>query len=110
ILHISSRPLPHFADVLRYARNHYYLATIYYMALKKNVSIIIPNFNGQALLEEYLPYAIAAAENAGIAYEVIIVDDASTDQSVDFIKTHYKDVILLKNPVNQGFSYSCNKG
>lgn len=80
------------------------------MALKKSISIIIPNFNGAALLEEYLPYAIAAAENAGIDYEVIIVDDASTDQSVDFIKTHYADLVLLENPVNKGFSYSCNKG
>ena len=77
---------------------------------KKNVSIIIPNFNGANLLKQYLPFTIAAAEKAGMAYEIIVVDDASTDDSVEFIEAHYKDILLVKNSVNKGFSYSCNEG
>lgn len=80
------------------------------MPIKKNVSIIIPNYNGAQLLKQYLPFTIAAAENTGMAYEIIIVDDASMDESVSFIEEQYKDIILLKNPVNHGFSYSCNEG
>ena len=38
------------------------------MANKKSVSIIIPNYNGDKLLKEYLPYAIDAIENAEIIY------------------------------------------
>lgn len=80
------------------------------MPIKRNVSIIIPNYNGALLLKQYLPFTIAAAKNTGMAYEIIVVDDASTDGSVAFIEQHYQEVVLLKNPVNQGFSYSCNEG
>lgn len=80
------------------------------MPAKKNVSIIIPNYNGASLLQQYLPFTIAAAESAGISYEIIVVDDASSDQSVSFIEDHYKDIILVKNKTNQGFSFSCNEG
>src|ERR1700693_5901265 len=77
---------------------------------KKSISIIIPNYNGANLLKQYLPFAIEAVENTGTAYELIIVDDKSTDDSVDFIKTNYSSVKLILNPENKGFSYTCNRG
>ncbi|MDB4924357.1 glycosyltransferase family 2 protein [Mucilaginibacter sp.] len=77
---------------------------------KKSISIVIPNYNGRQLLAEYLPYTFAAIENAGVAYEVIVVDDASADTSVEYIKQAYPQVKLLVNAQNSGFSYSCNKG
>jgi len=80
------------------------------MANKKSVSIIIPNYNGDKLLKEYLPYAIDAIENAEIIYELIIVDDRSTDDSVVFINENYPSVKLILNPENKGFSYTCNRG
>ncbi len=80
------------------------------MSVKKNVSIIIPNFNGAGLLKQYLPYTVAAAENAGMEYEIIVVDDASTDDSVAFIEKNYPQIIHIKNTTNQGFSFSCNEG
>lgn len=80
------------------------------MSVKKNVSIIIPNYNGAGLLKQYLPYTFAAADHAGIDYEVIVVDDASTDDSVTFLENHYPQIVLLKNQSNRGFSYSCNEG
>jgi GT2 family glycosyltransferase len=78
--------------------------------IKKSVSIIIPNYNGRHLLEAYLPYTISAIENAGAAYEFIVVDDASTDDSVEFMKAEYPQITLLVNTANRGFSYSCNRG
>ncbi len=80
------------------------------MAAKKSISIVIPNYNGRKLLEEYLPYTFAAIENAGVAYEVIIIDDASTDASVEYIKEAWPQVKLLINAKNSGFSYTCNQG
>lgn len=80
------------------------------MDVKKSVSIVIPNYNGKHLLMEYLPYAIAAAENAGTFYEIIIVDDCSTDDSVEFIKKEFPEVTLIENHQNRGFSYTCNCG
>jgi len=80
------------------------------MPAKKSLSIIIPNYNGAALLREFLPYTIAAAEYAELDYETIVVDDASKDASVEFLETHYRTITLLKNETNKGFSYSCNRG
>lgn len=77
---------------------------------KKSVSIVIPNYNGRHLLEEFLPFTVQAVKNAGVDYEIIIVDDASRDDSVAFLKQHYPNVILLESETNQGFSVTCNKG
>jgi GT2 family glycosyltransferase len=77
---------------------------------KKPISIVIPNYNGKKLLATYLPHTFAAIKNAGVAYEVIVVDDGSKDDSVDFIKQEYPQVKLLVNAKNSGFSYTCNQG
>ncbi|MDB5005323.1 MAG: wbbL 4 [Mucilaginibacter sp.] len=80
------------------------------MSIKRTISIVIPNYNGKKLLATYLPHTFAAIENAGVAYEVIVVDDGSKDDSVNFIKQEYPQVKLLVNAKNSGFSYTCNQG
>ena len=80
------------------------------MTDKKSISIIIPNYNGKQLLEEYLPYTFEVIRNAGVEFQVIIIDDCSKDDSVEFIKTSFPEVKLLINDINKGFSYSCNRG
>ncbi|HEY4198610.1 MAG TPA: glycosyltransferase [Mucilaginibacter sp.] len=80
------------------------------MATKKSVSIIIPNYNGRQLLKEYLPYALEAIKNAGTVFEIIIVDDCSTDDSVATIRTEFPWAKLILNPHNRGFSHACNQG
>jgi len=78
--------------------------------MKKSLSVIIPNYNGKHLLESYLPSVFEALENTGVSYELIVVDDASKDDSVPFIKDKYPQVTLLINAANRGFSYTCNQG
>ena len=80
------------------------------MSNRKSVSIVVPNYNGRKLLEEYLPFTLTAVKNTGIDYEIIIVDDCSTDDSVSFITAAYPHILLLTNTDNRGFSYSCNRG
>lgn len=80
------------------------------MELKKSVSVIIPNYNGSALLKRYLPFTLEAVNAARIVYEIIIVDDCSTDDSVKFITESYPKINLVLNAENKGFSYSCNRG
>lgn len=80
------------------------------MSAKKSVSIIIPNYNGVALLEKYLPDTLKAIRYAEVSYEIIIVDDHSSDGSVDFVRVNYPEVKLLVNDSNRGFSYTCNQG
>jgi GT2 family glycosyltransferase len=78
--------------------------------MKKSLSVIIPNYNGKHLLESYLPSVLEALNNTGVSFELIIVDDASKDDSISFIKSTYPQVTLLVNSGNRGFSYTCNQG
>jgi GT2 family glycosyltransferase len=78
--------------------------------IKKSVSVVIPNYNGRHLLKEYLPYTYDALNKAEIVYEIIIVDDCSKDDSIEFIQAEYPEVKLIANPVNKGFSFACNRG
>ncbi len=81
------------------------------MEVKKNsISIILPNYNGKELMEMYIPFTIEALKHSGVDFEFIVIDDCSTDDSVAFINAQYPDFMLLTNPTNQGFSYTCNRG
>ena len=79
---------------------------------KKSVSVVIPNFNGEWLLQKYLPPLYEALKSSSYIsdYEIIIIDDASTDDSVDFLTSHYAKIILLQNNENSGFSKTTNRG
>lgn len=74
-------------------------------------SIIIPNFNGEKLLEKNLPQVIEAWRNKdnGIG-EVIVIDDGSWDGSVKLIKEKFPQVKLIKHTKNRGFSAAVNTG
>lgn len=77
----------------------------------KSVSIIIPNYNGRKLLEQNLPHTIKALSGSHILdFEIIICDDASKDDSVQFIEKNYPNIILVINNINRGFSSNCNSG
>lgn len=73
------------------------------------ISVVIPNYNGALLLPEILPSLYLALQQSGVPYEVIICDDCSTDASVQMIREHYPEIILLHNPSNLGFSHAINK-
>ena len=68
-------------------------------------SVVIPNWNGKNLLEKNLPSVIAMG-----ADEVIISDDASTDDSVNFIKLKYPKIKIVLTNKNTGFSGNVNRG
>jgi len=77
---------------------------------KLEVSIIIPNYNGYELLEKILPLVINTKKykknNIG---EIVVVDDASTDKSVEFLR-NLKEIKLIKHKINRGFAASVNTG
>lgn len=76
----------------------------------KSVSVVIPNYNGVALLEKYLPPLLAALDKYVRTYEVIVVDDASKDDSVSFVRKNHPTVDVLVNEVNCGFGGTMNRG
>jgi len=68
---------------------------------ERNVSVVIPNWNGKELLEKNLPPLIEALQHEKGNHEIIIVDDASTDGSVEFIKDSYSQVKLIQLKKNR---------
>ncbi|MCE7864549.1 MAG: glycosyltransferase [Bacteroidetes bacterium CHB5] len=76
----------------------------------KGISVVIPNYNGRNLFPQTLPFVFKALENCGLPFEVIIVDDCSTDESVEFLRQNYPQVQVVVNEVNQGFAPTINRG
>lgn len=65
------------------------------------------NWNGRKYLEQFLPSVTASTYSN---YKVIVVDNASTDDSVAFIKAAYPEVLVLQHAQNYGFAKGYNKG
>lgn len=74
------------------------------------ISVVLPNYNGKNLLSKNLPYLFKSLDNAGLDYEVIISDDCSLDDSIDYLAKNYPDIIITKTKNNSGFSVNCNNG
>ena len=68
-------------------------------------SIVIPNYNGSHLLKKNLPKVIKAAEDA----EIIVVDDASTDDSLKTLSS-FPAVRVVRHRTNQRYAIACNNG
>jgi len=71
---------------------------------------VIPNFNGEKLLEANLPSVIAALAHSGQDHEIIVADDGSMDNSVEFLTKQFPEIIIIRNHSNQGFSKNINTG
>lgn len=74
------------------------------------VSIVIPNFNGERIIGRTLAAAFAAADVYPGVCEVLVVDDASTDQSVQTIVADHPRTVLVRHEANTGFSGAVHSG
>jgi GT2 family glycosyltransferase len=70
----------------------------------KDLAIVILNWNGKALLQQFLPSVIQHSDNAVI----YVADNASTDNSVAFVSEHFKTVRIIKNSENGGYAKGYN--
>lgn len=68
------------------------------------VAVVILNYNGQKFLEKFLPSVVE--NNDG--YEIIIADNASTDNSIDFLRNTYPNLKIIQLSSNQGFAGGYN--
>lgn len=68
------------------------------------IAIVILNWNGKKLLEQFLPSIIQYSENATI----YVADNASTDHSISFVKEYYPEIKIIENNENGGYAKGYN--
>lgn len=74
---------------------------------RPQLSIIIVIYNGRRYLK---PCLDALKDQVGDGAEVIVVDNASTDNSDDLVAAQFPCVRLMRNETNRGFAAACNQG
>ena len=72
---------------------------------KPSVAVVILNWNGRKYLERFLPSVL---KSDYINLEIVIADNASTDDSVAFIQSNYPQLRILQNTTNEGFAKGYN--
>lgn len=76
-----------------------------------DVSVVITCWNGENLLRKNLPKVIEASKNPrNQIIEIIVVDDGSEDNSVDFLKKNFPGVKTVVHEENKGYSVTGNTG
>ena len=71
----------------------------------EDVAVVILNYNGRAMLQNFLPTVLQHS----LGYKVIVADNASTDDSVAFMQTHFSEVECIQMLVNKGFAGGYNE-
>lgn len=69
------------------------------------IAVVILNWNGEKLLEQFLPSVVQFSPEATI----YIADNASTDNSISFIKSNFPEVKIVPNDYNYGFAQGYNE-
>jgi len=68
------------------------------------IAVVILNWNGRSLLEQFLPSVIKYSKEA----TVYVADNASTDDSVSYLQNNYPEVKIVQNKVNGGYAKGYN--
>ena len=83
---------------------------MYSSVINLPVSIIIPNYNGADVIRS----SLAAVEDAACAYpgecEIVVVDDASQDDSLKLIAAHFPEFKVVVHTRNKGFAEAIHSG
>lgn len=74
--------------------------------MKHRIAVVILNYNGQRFLERFLPTVIGRSSHLA---DIIVADNASTDDSVAYMKAHFPHITLIQNPTNGGFATGYNQ-
>jgi GT2 family glycosyltransferase len=68
------------------------------------IAIVILNWNGKELLEQFLPSVVSYSKEATI----YVADNASTDNSISFVKDNYPEITIIQNNQNGGYAKGYN--
>jgi hypothetical protein len=70
----------------------------------RKAAVVILNWNGRQLLEQFLPIVVRYSQEA----TVYVADNASDDDSVAFVEANFPTVRIIQNPINTGFAKGYN--
>lgn len=72
--------------------------------INKKIAVVILNWNGARLLEQFLPSIVSFSDEATI----YVADNASTDTSIEVVKSKFPSVKIIQNDSNYGFANGYN--
>jgi GT2 family glycosyltransferase len=75
--------------------------------MSPEISVVIPNWNGRTHLQRCLS---SLRNQEFLEFEVIVVDNGSTDGSVEFVHLHFPEIKVIPLGENKGFSMAVNEG
>ncbi len=70
------------------------------------LAVVLLNWNGKEWLKKFLPTTLKHSANA----DIFVIDNASTDDSVAFVKTNFPEVTVIQHNENHGFAGGYNEG
>lgn len=73
----------------------------------KQTAVVILNWNGKSLLERFLPSLLKYTDWENV--EIVVADNASTDDSIRFLREHYPEIRLIEFEQNWGFAGGYNR-
>lgn len=68
-------------------------------------AVVILNWNGRKYLEQFLPPLVEYSRDEA---EIIVADNASSDDSILFLETNFPSIRIIRNPANEGFARGYN--
>lgn len=72
----------------------------------KQIAVVILNWNGRTFLEKFLPSVVQYSHKEA---DIIVADNASTDDSIEFLIENYPQIRIIRNDVNVGFASGYNQ-
>ena len=71
------------------------------------IAVVILNWNGKHLLEKFLPSIIEFSPQEFC--DIYVADNASSDDSINFIKKQFPSINIIKNKTNEGYAKGYNE-
>lgn len=72
-----------------------------------DTAVVILSYNGKDLHKDFLPLIVAEAGNQ---YDVVLVDNASTDDTYEYVRENFPTVKLVQHKINNGFAQGYHDG
>lgn len=69
-------------------------------------AVVILNWNGKKLLEEFIPSVVESSQSA----DIYVIDNNSDDDSEEFLKSNYPQIKIIRNEDNFGYAKGYNEG